>query len=382
MKNMKSRIATCACALAVLVWVCAPVTGLTAPGRSQTQPAGSAASQDQPTIAKVSIQVTAFTFNVYRGNYDVWSWAPKMEFRVNGPVASGSQLYVEYTVPGGPPVKFDCQTEETQKGNSLKTSCGGRDGIPEEKATTYTGPFSFAIKMRNELAGTDATLFTGKAKVGKVHSNEAGPKAVNKWVYYVDHDWNLPIGYVYLTPDDLKGVDRPDFHIAFWVRGDAYNFQPHLFYQSKEVGKKSFEGEEVGKPGCESDVENNTTHFVADTVPQKAKWARVVCSFPNVKGWDKSGEQYGLFGPPHLLSANPGEYELKVLWNNKLARSIKFTVAPGGKFDNGIASANKLGSDRVIVPVQIIGDQDGQWDRTVWKTDAFYGNPLTGFSVQ
>ena len=33
----------------------------------------------------------------------------------------------------------------------------------------------------------------------------------------------------------------------------------------------------------------------------------------------------------------------------------------------------------VIVPVTIIGDQDGMWNRTAWKTDAFYGNPLTGF---
>ena len=34
-----------------------------------------------------------------------------------------------------------------------------------------------------------------------------------------------------------------------------------------------------------------------------------------------------------------------------------------------------------IVPVTIVGDQDGPWDRAAWKTDAFYGNPLTGFTV-
>ena len=43
--------------------------------------------------------------------------------------------------------------------------------------------------------------------------------------------------------------------------------------------------------------------------------------------------------------------------------------------------SNKLGSDRVIVPVQIIGDQDGAWDKAAWKTEAFYGNPLTGFTA-
>jgi hypothetical protein len=82
-----------------------------------------------------------------------------------------------------------------------------------------------------------------------------------------------------------------------------------------------------------------------------------------------------------MVHSNPGEYELKVLWNNKLARSIKFTVGADGMFDNGIASANKLGSDRVIVPVQIIGDQDGQWNRAAWQTEAFYGNPLQGFTA-
>ncbi|HEX5707684.1 MAG TPA: hypothetical protein VFX96_10340, partial [Pyrinomonadaceae bacterium] len=59
--------------------------------------AGSAASQEQPTVAKDTVQVTPFTLNVYKGNYDVWSWIPKIEFRVNGPIPSGGQLYVEFT---------------------------------------------------------------------------------------------------------------------------------------------------------------------------------------------------------------------------------------------------------------------------------------------
>jgi hypothetical protein len=225
------------------------------------------------------------------------------------------------------------------------------------------------------------SLFTGKMKVGKAHSNEAGPKALNKFVYYVDHDWNLPIGYVFLTADDTRGWNLPKFNVAFWVRGDAVSFQPHLFYQGKEVGKKFYQGDEVGKASCEADVENTTTHYVEDSFPQKARWARVICDFPNVKGLDKTGEGPGMFGPLYVLSANPGDYEFKVLWNNHLARSIKFTAGPDGIVDNGIATANKLGSKRVIVPVQIIGDQDGQWDRAAWKTDAFYGNPLTGFTA-
>jgi hypothetical protein len=155
--------------------------------------AGNASGEDEPVIAKDSIQVTAYTFNVYRKNFDVWSWAPSLEFRVNGPIASGSQLYAEFTLPGTvPSMKFDCKTDPIPKGWSSKIDCGGRT-IPEEKGSTYTGMVNFAIRLRNELAGTDATLFTGKMKVAKAHSNEHVPVAANHFVYYVDHDWNLPI---------------------------------------------------------------------------------------------------------------------------------------------------------------------------------------------
>ncbi|HEV2802207.1 MAG TPA: hypothetical protein VGW12_17175 [Pyrinomonadaceae bacterium] len=341
----------------------------------------SAASQDQPTIAKDSVQLIAFTHSSYKQNYDVWSWVPKISYRVNGPMPSGSQLYVEYTIPGSAPVKFDCATEETRKGYWWRTECGGRD-IPEDKSTTYTGPINFAIKLRNELAGTDMTLFKGRAKVGKTLSNEHGPKAANKFVYYVDHDWNLPIGYVWYTPDSVYGWDYPSFNVAFWVRGDAYKLDPHLFYKGQEVGRAFMDGMQVGKASCEARVENNTTHYVNDAFPQKAKWSRVECNFPIVKRWDKTD---GGKGQPNTndmfkLASNPGEYEFKVLWNNKLARTIKFTVGPDGKLENGIGTSNQLGSDRVIVPVQIVGDQDGNWDRAAWKADAFYGNPLNGFT--
>jgi|ERR1035437_2349550 hypothetical protein len=337
--------------------------------------------QDQPTIAKDWVQFTAFTEGSFKGSYDTYSWMPALMFRVNGPIQSGSQLYAEVNQPATPGwVKFDCHTEEIAKGRWLKVECGGRD-VLLTKSTTYTGPVTFSIKVRNELAGTDATLFSGKATVAKAHSNLTGPTAVNKFVYYVDQDWNLPIGYVFLTADDSAGWKRPTFNVAFWARGEAVRMEPHLFYQGKEVGKMMCDGEEVGKPSCEAEVEDGTTQYVDDSLPQKARWSRVTCGFPNVRGRDTTGEGPGMFGPLYVMDKNPGEYEFKLLWSGHLARSIKFTVGSDGKFENGIAVSNKLGSDRVIVPVTIIGDQDGTWNRTAWKTDAFYGNPLTGFTA-
>src|SRR6266849_1639287 len=77
----------------------------------------SAANDDQATIVRDSVQVTAFTLSSYKGDFKTFSWVPRLRLRVNGPIASGSQLYAEFTVPGiGPWVKFACKTEETQAG--------------------------------------------------------------------------------------------------------------------------------------------------------------------------------------------------------------------------------------------------------------------------
>jgi hypothetical protein len=326
----------------------------------------STTSQDQPAVIKNWVVVKANTISSYKGNFDVWSWLPLVAFSTSGRPPSGARYYVEFTQPGGAPwVKLDCE------GTGSGFECGGPND-PQENSITAIGTVGFAIKMRNELAGTAATLFTGKAKVEKVLSNEHGPKAANKFVYFVNQDWNMPIGYVVINTDNNY------LNVALWLRGESGKTDPHLFYQGKEVGIIFHEDMQVGTPSCDTEVEINTTKSTAESVPHRGTWKRMLCEFKTVLGQNK-GEKFG-FGKPHFLSENPGEYEFKLLRNNKLARSIKFTVGPDGSFENGINAANKVGGRRTIVPVTIIGEQDGPWDKNAWKTDAFYGNPLTGFT--
>ena len=83
---------------------------------------------------------------------------------------------------------------------------------------TYSGPVSFKIKIRNELGGTDSTLYTGKVKVLRARSNETAPDYVNHFVYYVDQDWNLPIGYISFDADDVSGWKFPGFNVGVLVR--------------------------------------------------------------------------------------------------------------------------------------------------------------------
>lgn len=347
-------------------------------------PPAAAEEADQPTIQKDSVQVTAWTVNSYKKSFDVWSWVPALKFRVNGPIPSGSQLYAEFGYPGAPKwVSFECPTGDTQPGYWWKTECGGRDVEETGKSTLYTGPVKFAIKMKNELNGTDITLFTGTAKVGKTRSNENGPKFAQHMVYYVDHDWNLPIAYVYLVADDVYGMKYPTLGFSFWYRGEPHGApEPHVFHNGKEVGKMYYDGDEVGKAGCGSDeVQNNVTHFTAES--DRYNWTRVGCSFPNLKAWNDTDEpNESMFGKMYLLKENPGDYEIKFLHKGKLVRVAQFKVGADGKLvDNGIAGANQLGRERVIVPIQVLGQMDGAWNKLAWKTDAFYGHPLTGFTV-
>ncbi len=71
-----------------------------------------------------------------------------------------------------------------------------------------------------------------------------------------------------------------------------------------------------------------------------------------------------------------------MLCGGALCRETKFSIGPDGKFvDNDIVAANKINSTAILYPVKVVGSGDGQWQPLAWKTDAFYGNPLTGFTA-
>ncbi len=210
--------------------------------------------------------------------------------------------------------------------------------------------------MRNELQGTDLVLFSGKFKVA-IAPIKPGLKVME---YYVDQDWTIPIGYIGFVDKDGNAAEA--FQALMWFRGNPGDVDAHLFYQGKEL-----------------------THHLcrigenSEWNPAKHEWWPIGCKFEGVYGTPPgpgSGQD-----PRHAFSEKPGDYEIKVLSGGHLARSLKFTVNAEGNFDNGIATSNHLGTDRVIVPVQVIGDQ-GPWNRLAWKTDALYGNPLTGFTPQ
>jgi hypothetical protein len=313
--------------------------------------AGAARADGEPTVAKDSVVVTA---QEHSGSTDLkkgqYGWRPFIKFRVNGPVASGSQLSVEFGYAGKAKwLKLDCPTNEVEAGQSFVSECNGGD----KDITPYTGPVDFTIRLRNELTSKNAVLFSGKAKVQK----GAAVKGTDAVPFWVDEDWRIPIGYVSFEKDNSHG-DDVFLTVGFWIRGNPPNVEAHLFYKGKDLSKWKQAGNGAG-----------------DYKPADHKWGLYEASFLGVYP-TKNDDGYD---PKFDVSKNPGEYEMKALVNGHLARSIKFTVGADGKLDLSSATANKLGSEKVIVPVTVIGGAE-PYDKSAYKSGAYYGNPLKGFT--
>jgi hypothetical protein len=319
------------------------------------------------SVDKTSVQVQTWR----RTGPGAWGWTPRVSFNLNGAVPQGAQLLVEFKDPAGKPwVSFACQPESRFEGRLSEVKlCDGE--LPAEKGATLTGAYEFRITLHNELQGTDQSLFNGKAVVKKFLPY---PDEKNHFDFYVDQDFNLPVAYVQPKPEAFYAADRVEYselQVATWLRGPVRDgsVNAYLFYKGQQIGHT----EDTMHGVARRDVAHET--FNANTPNE---WGRYVFTFFNVQVFNR--ETNGAHDEGFRLGQNPGEYEVKVLRAGRLARAFKFTVGADGRIaDNRIASGSRLDTYRIVIPAQVFGTEDGEWDREAWKAGSFYGNPLSGF---
>jgi hypothetical protein len=335
-----------------------------------------ARADDGPVLIKTMVQI-----DMLRGS-DYWApnaakpvsvscWIPHVTFQVRKPIPSGARCSITFTRPDGSPwVELPCPVHEQSDETVVEyeTPTGGDLDAFKKKYTTAVGTFGFKINLHDELGGTDQTLMAGKFKMIRVSRAQGTPETKNDADFSVDYDWTLPIGYLWFHGG--YAPTSPALRVSTWLRGhsDMADVSGYLFYQGKMIADTK-----SGGGGMDYKVEHSTS----DNRPTDPYWRLWDMGFEKVRKTEGQGNSNpSLF----YLDKNPGEYEVKLMRKGDVVRDLKFTVgADGNVVDTGIAAASHLGTGRIVIPVKILGTQDGPWKTTAWQTDAFYGNPLTGF---
>jgi hypothetical protein len=333
------------------------------------------AIQNGPTLLKRTVAISTKRYLVYWPNpraaepqYKTWSWTPQVEFELLGPITGGSQFVFEVTTPDGKPwVSFKLRTPEAVDDEAVTIKGPDLDQNELEKmAITQTGLFPFRIMLKNALAGTNDVFFSGKFKVTTYPPDQTIPDYKGKKEFYVVQDWRLPVGLIWYDPRMDENV--PTIGVQAWFRGTSsgQKLEAVMFYKGQQIG---------------SVLGNNDNEISTGVGDPQGRWGLWSFSFAKVRGFN-NGSDALRYPDVFFLDKNPGDYEVKILRQQKLARAGAFSVGADGRIvDNGIAKQNKLGGIRMILPLKIIGDQDVGYDPLPWKTDALYGNGLAGFTA-
>lgn len=297
---------------------------------------------------------------------DYSCWYPQVEFDVL--YAAGSpklRFTAEWFNPDGSlwfsePLEFNSSDTFPH----LRSPYESKDLDP--RAVVAVGTYGLKITDTK----TNQTVFQGKFKVTKMPLD---PKLKNKNLFYVENDWNLPIGYVGF----MKNVTDYEVHTRpmafFWFKGipDTNQMEAELYLNNQRVATTD-KGGNINKQaerGADCYLARDTcahslisflwNDFVADNNPNARQ--------NNPKGY--------------FTNDHPGEYTVKIFYKGDQVRETKFTVDQKGWIArNAFSEQIFLNDHRVIVPVKIVGTME-KWNQTSWKTDAFYGNPLKGFNA-
>lgn len=334
--------------------------------------------ESAPRVMKSSINLNAGRESVFwkshnakEPQYDTWTWFPRITFDLQGPINAGSQVYVEFLKPDGKKwLSANCDMQEVQAGYLKEFTIPRFD---EKDAIKDTGNFKFLIKVKNELEGTNNTLYTGTFKVTKFHVGNNLAQFKNQFEFVIDQDWTMPIGYLILKKDDFRGL----FSFATWIKGsdsDDSNLAAYLYYNGKMIantknGNGSFSTYSGGSVYAMRSI-------MTGGMEKEPQWH--LMKFGITYAMPYTLDTNGKYTDFHNLSKNPGEYELKVLRSGKLARTAKFTVTKEGSIAHNYGEWTSKSEYWIPVSVKITSTQDQKYDANAWKTNMYFGNAVKG----
>ncbi|MBX7055394.1 MAG: hypothetical protein K1X36_10590 [Pyrinomonadaceae bacterium] len=328
------------------------------------------AAGDTPVLLKTTLDIRCDTEARYwkmpsESNYT--SWIPMVKFKVLYAGAAKLRLIAEYTTPDGKPWFSETLKPNTSNAAEKTTEIitDRVSGRFEGKSTTATG--LFGVKITDSRDGS--VLFQGKFKVGKFKYGPAIPMFKNQYDFFVDQDWNLPFGYVWL--DWGRDRNAPPPTVSVWIKGETRldDLEARLFLNGQQILTTDEMGAATSAQSrYPNSLENKDTH----------RWELFNFEWYKFK-YAATPQGRKMFPQARFVNESDGAYQVKIYHKGKQIRELSFNIS-GGKFaENGVAAANGFADGKVIVPVRVMGDKD-KWSPATWKADAFYGNPVNGFT--
>ncbi|MBC7899848.1 MAG: hypothetical protein H7070_07305 [Saprospiraceae bacterium] len=335
---------------------------------------------DTPVLLKNSVYVQAITHNQYwkspnESNYSSWVPAIRFESFVNH--KKTLNYAVEYFNPDGSAWYSEKLEDAGVKQFQSERPNGG---VLDTKSTVGTGLYSFKIRDQE----TNEVIYQGKFKVGKF-STASRPQEKNKFAFFVDHDWLMPFGTVGFREDfdEIGYTEMPV--VSVWLKGygvTAGELEGRLFFQGRQIASTKEIDEKSGRIGGPSDFDERAPEFAASHSPLNY-WKRWQFQWESFRfDNDGSGFKRESFKKVHYADKNPGDYVVKIYRNDTQIREMNFSIGPDGRlvvpaYTNHIFMLYHT----IVLPVKVIGTSE-KWNTTSWKTDALYGNPISGFAAQ
>jgi len=301
---------------------------------------------------------------------NVSRWLPQVQFDNYYDGSSKLRYAAEWFKPDGSPL-FNEQLDADNLGEEqmVTTKSNFADAVFQANATAATG--TYGLKVTDNKTGT--VVFQGKFKVDKVPLGPGDPKRKAEFDFYVDNDWSLPIGYV--------GFDYGAWHMSdlypsvfMWFKGnlDAKDFEARLFYNGQMLTSTDDGG-----------TVNKTEHVRGESCFMN----RDVCEYTlwkfNWNNFIQETQDYerGKYPKATFTRDKPGEYTVKIFHKGVQVREAKFNIdANGFVAPNDLTDQVQMVYGGTAVPVKVMGTLE-KWNPNAYKTDAFYGHPLTGLVI-
>lgn len=349
-----------------------PTSGSSVPapqsgGPYAVKPEPPAAPQFLPDTLEVQVETWSYYWKIPNDNHNT-SWVPRMRFFVFYGGEARQRFKADYFMPDGS-LWF---SEALEFRGSFNVSSGlalvqSESDSTRDKRAIVTGGL-FGIKITN--IRDNSTVFQGKFKVNRYKPQYSDARYKNEVDYYVDYDWKLPIGLADLD----YSRDNATPKIRMWFKGDINNdnLEARLFYNGQQIASTDDGG---------GGVSHGEDYYAAKRGDDKSLfWREFSFSWPKRIEFivTEDARDFTIYKDAKFINQMPGDYVVKVYYNGEQVRETKFSIGNNGTYaDNGIARQSNLTTNKVILPVKVMGTLD-KWNAVNAKAMGFYGNPVVG----